>query len=139
MSETQFFVEPSRYFKLLDQDLQQELLFQTLEQAIDAVVIIDEQNLVAFFNAAAETLWGWPRDQVIGHNVSMLVPLVIRDSHDGYVDANRATGINRVAGTSREVPVDRKDGHRLWASMSISKIVLKKRVLYTAFLKDITA
>ena len=98
MSETQFFVEPSRYFKLLDQDLQQELLFQTLEQAIDAVVIIDEQNLVAFFNAAAETLWGWPRDQVIGHNVSMLVPLVIRDSHDGYVDANRATGINRVAG-----------------------------------------
>lgn len=119
--------------------LHEELLVQTLEQAIDAVVVIDERNCVTLFNAAAEALWGWPRAQVLGSNVSMLVPHGLRDAHDGYVNANRTTGINRIVGTSREVPVERSDGARLWASMSISKVVVHGRVLYTAFLKDVTA
>ena len=122
-----------------DQDLHEQLLVQTLEQAIDAVVVIDERNRVVLYNAAAETLWGWPRAEVLGSNVNMLVPHGIRDVHDSYVDANRTTGINRIVGTSREVPVERRDGLRLWASMSISKIVMHDRVLYTAFLKDVTA
>lgn len=116
-----------------------EALFeQTLEQAIDAVVVIDEHNRVTFFNPAAERLWGLPRDEVLGRNVSMLVPTGIRDAHDGYVAANRATGINRIVGTSREVPVERRDGTRLWASMSISRVAIGPRVLYTAFLHDVT-
>lgn len=119
--------------------LHEQLLVQTLEQAIDAVVVIDEHNGVILFNAAAERLWGWPRDQVLGRNVDMLVPHGVRQAHDGYVNANRTTGVNRIVGTSRDVPVERRDGSRLWASMSISKVVIGPRVLYTAFLKDVTA
>ncbi len=124
---------------LQEKDPHGELLVQTLEQAADAVVVIDEHNRVVFFNPAAERLWGWARAQVLGHNVKMLVPPEIGEAHDDYVNANRATGINRVVGASREVPVQRRDGTRLWASMSISRVVLGPRVLYTAFLKDVTA
>ena len=119
--------------------MHEQILVQTLEQAIDAVVVIDERNRVMLYNAAAETLWGWPRNEVLGRNVGMLVPHGIRAAHDGYVDANRATGVNRIVGTSREVPVERRDGTQMWASMSISRIVVGPRVLYTAFLKDVTA
>lgn len=52
----------------------EDFFIQTLEQAIDAVVIIDDHNRVVFFNSAAETFWGCPRIEVLGRNVSSLVP-----------------------------------------------------------------
>jgi diguanylate cyclase (GGDEF)-like protein/PAS domain S-box-containing protein len=116
-----------------------ETLEQTLEQAVDAVVVIDQDNRVTLFNPAAEALWGWPRAQVIGHNVGMLVPRELREHHDGYINANRHTGVDHIVGTSREVPIHRRDGQQRWASMSISRVRVDGRVLYTAFLKDVTA
>ncbi len=111
---------------------------QTLEQALDAVVSIDEHNNITFFNAAAERFWGYAREEVLGRNVKMLVPRGIQAEHDQYVDANRRTGNDKIVGTSREVEVERKDGTRVWGSLSLSKIRVGDRILYTAFVKDIS-
>lgn len=116
-----------------------ETVDQTLEQALDAVVTIDENNIVQFFNAAAEQLWGYKRSEVLGRNVKMLVPKIHQTNHDNYVNANRTTGQDKIVGTSREVQVERKDGSTLWAQLSLSKINLSGRIRYTAFVKDITA
>ncbi|WP_346351694.1 PAS domain S-box protein [Oceanimonas sp. AH20CE76] len=116
-----------------------ETINQTLEQAIDAVVTIDEDNTVTFFNQAAERLWGYDRSEVLGQNVKMLVPHQLQASHDGYINANRDTGKDKIVGTSREVPVFRKDGSKLWATLALSKVQLSGRIIYTAFLKDVTA
>ncbi len=119
---------------------QQEIIRQTLEQALDAVVTIDDANRVTFFNAAAERLWGYSRDEVVGQNVKMLVPEVIRAQHDGMVDRNRTTGQDKIVGTSREVEIHRKDGDVVWGALSLSKIRLDDgRMLYTAFVKDVDA
>ena len=67
------------------------------------MVTIDENNDVIFFNAAAERLWGCSRDQVLGHNVKMLVPRAIQPQHDGLVNRNRTTGQDKIVGTSREI------------------------------------
>ena len=115
-----------------------EIFIQTLEQAVDSVVVIDRHNHVLLFNASAERLWGLPREQVIGHNVSMLVPPDIRGAHDGYIEANRTTGVNKIVGSSRTLHIERADGSKRWASMSISKIHADNEVLYTAFIKDVT-
>ena len=72
------------------QDLS-HIFIQTLEQSIDSVVVIDQRNQVILFNAAAEKLWGYRRDEVLGHNVSLLVPQLIRADHDSYIDKNRVT------------------------------------------------
>ena len=111
---------------------------QILEQTIDAVVSIDGSNCVTFFNAAAERLWGYERDEVIGQNVKMLVPKAIQAQHDGMVNANRETGQDKIVGTSREVEIHRKDGDMLWASLSLSKVEIAGEITYTAFLKDVT-
>ncbi|ODT57650.1 MULTISPECIES: PAS domain S-box protein [Paracoccus] len=111
----------------------------TLEQAIDAVVSIDPQNNVTFFNAAAEALWGYPRDQVLGRNVSQLVPAFMRGDHDAMVNRNRTTGQNRIVGTMREVDIQRADGTAFKVGLTLSKIETGAGICYTAFLKDISA
>lgn len=115
-----------------------EIVEQTLEQALDAVVCIDENNNVTLFNASAEKLWGYERSEVIGQNVKMLVPQAIQANHDNFVNANRETGHDKIVGTSREVKVERKDGGSLWGRLSLSKVRLADRTLYTAFIKDVT-
>ncbi|TVQ67421.1 MAG: PAS domain S-box protein, partial [Oceanospirillales bacterium] len=115
-----------------------ELISQTLEQALDAVVCIDQNNTITLFNAAAEKLWGYTRDEVMGQNVKMLVPKEIQPQHDDYVNANRTTGKDKIVGTSREVKIERKDGKLLWGQLSLSKVKLKDKTLYTAFVKDVT-
>ena len=114
-----------------------EMINQTLEQALDAVVTIDESNRVTFFNPAAERLWGYTREEVIGQNVKMLVPDEIRPNHDENVNANRTTGKDKIVGTSREVEVQRKDGTRVWGSLSLSRVKLDNEIVYTAFVKDV--
>ncbi|GAB5519956.1 MAG: hypothetical protein RhofKO_22070 [Rhodothermales bacterium] len=113
-------------------------LSQVLEQAIDAVVTIDEHNNVTFYNRAAERLWGYQKEEVLGRNVKMLVPHMIRSRHDGMVNANRRTGVDKIVGTSREVHLERKDGTFRWANLSLSKVDLGNRIMYTAFVKDVT-
>ena len=116
-----------------------EVIHQTLDQALDAVVTIDEHNNVTFFNSAAEKMWGYERDEVVGRNVKMLVPKVIQSDHDMLVNRNRTTGVDRIVGQSREVEIHRKDGDVLWGNLSLSRVKLDDgRQLYTAFVKDVT-
>ncbi len=117
---------------------QREMITQTLEQAIDAVVTIDRNNTVTFFNKAAESLWGYKRNEVIGQNVKMLVPQAIQSQHDSFVNSNRSTGQDKIVGTSREVEIERKDGQKVWGSLSLSKVKMGGALIYTAFVKDIT-
>ncbi|WP_299979404.1 PAS domain S-box protein [uncultured Pseudoteredinibacter sp.] len=116
-----------------------ETIKQTLSQALDAVVSIDADNRVSLFNAAAEALWGYSADEVIGQNVKMLVPANIKDQHDNLVNRNRETGENKIVGTNREVPIFRKDGSKKWGNLSLSRIEVAGRIMYTAFVKDVTA
>ncbi len=117
----------------------QEIIDQTLEQAIDAVVTIDEENKVIFFNKAAEKLWACKREDIIGKNVKVLVPKFIQPKHDEYVNRNRTTREDRVVGGVIDLPLETFDGRKLTVNFSLSKIELEGRILYTAFIKDITA
>lgn len=115
-----------------------ETTIQTLEQALDGIVTIDQNNRVTFFNKAAEALWGWRREEVLGNNVAMLVPVEHQSRHDGYVNANRSTGQDKIVGMSRDVEVPRKDGSKVWANLSLSKVQIDGIITYTAFIKDIS-
>lgn len=111
---------------------------QVLDQAIDAVVSINQKNEVYYFNKAAEKLWGYSRDEVIGNNVKMLVPKMIQPNHDDHVNRNRETGEDKIVGTFMDLQLERKDGTVIWVNLSLSKVKLKDEIHYTAFVKDIT-
>lgn len=111
---------------------------QVLDQAIDAIVSIDENNLITYYNNSAEKLWGYNRSEVIGQNVKILVPLGIRGNHDNYVNSNRSTGVDKIVGTSRDVEIHRKDGSIILGNLSLSKVFHEDKITYTAFVKDVT-
>lgn len=143
LSLSQVLVKGKKHYTAFIRDVSEEreareLINQTLEQALDAVVCIDQYNNITLYNAAAEKLWGYRKDEVLGNNVKMLVPQEIQSRHDDYVNANRQTGQDKIVGTSREVKIERKDGTCLWGQLSLSKIQLKDKTLYTAFVKDVT-
>lgn len=115
-----------------------DIFIQTLEQAVDGVVVIDTKNCVVLFNRAAEELWGISREEVIGQDVSMLVPASMREKHDAYVSSSRRAGVNRIVGATRDVPIHRKDGGQRWGAMSIARVESEGQVLFTAFVKDVT-
>jgi methyl-accepting chemotaxis protein len=121
--------------KLENEKLRNE---QAIEQAVDSVIQIDGEKNITFFNKAAEKMFGFSRDEVMGRNVKMIVPLEHRDNHDQYVDSNVNTGINKVLGMGRDLEATKKDGTRFWINLSLSRAQVGDETLYTAFIKDIT-
>ena len=115
-----------------------DVIAQTYEQSINGIITIDQNNNVIMFNKAAEELWGYDREEVLGQNVKMLVPSEIRANHDNLVNANRTTGVNKIVGTSRDIEIERKDGKRTWANLSLSRVQVGDKIQYTAFVRDIT-
>lgn len=101
-------------------------------------MVINSKNQIILYNQAAEKLWGYSKNEVIGENVKVLVSDDIKPNHDNLINRNRETGVNKIIGTTREVPIVCKDGSRKWGSMSISKVYSDEKILYTAFIKDVT-
>jgi len=111
---------------------------QALEEAVDAVIQIDSSKSITFFNKAAERMFGFNRNEVLGQNVKVIVPIEHRSVHDQYVDRNIQTGENKVIGTGRDLEATQKDGTKFWINLSLSKIKVGDEFLFTAFIRDIT-
>src|SRR5712691_6681463 len=92
---------------LRDSEARQHAILQT---AVDGIITIDERGMVESLNPAAERLFGYPADEVIGHNISMLMPAPHREAHDGYIARYRQTGEAHIIGSGREVRGQRRDG-----------------------------
>ena len=110
----------------------------TLDQAVDAVITINQQKIITFFNKRAESLFGYTREEVMGKNVKTIVPVEHQAPHDGYVDANIKTSVNKVVGVGRDLEMVRKDGSKFWGNLGLSKVVMDDEIIFTAFIKDIT-
>jgi PAS domain S-box-containing protein len=109
-----------------------------VDAAVDGIITIDEQGIIDSTNPAAERIFGYSRDELIGHNVRMLMPLPHRERHDGYLANYLHTGERRVLGVGREVVGQRKDGTTFPIDLSLSEIVLNRRRLFTGIVRDIS-
>ncbi|EFN0011669.1 EAL domain-containing protein [Escherichia coli] len=74
------------------------IFFPALEQNMMGAVLINENDEVMFFNPAAEKLWGYKREEVIGNNIDMLIPRDLRPAHPEYIRHNREGGKARAEG-----------------------------------------
>jgi PAS domain S-box-containing protein len=73
-----------------------------VETAVNAIITIDENCIIETANSATERLFGYRRDEIIGHNISMLMPQPYRERHDSYVNNYLRTGKKRIIGIGRE-------------------------------------
>ena len=116
----------------------EERLRSITQTAPDAIVVIDEAGIIDTVNPAAERLFGYAGDELVGENVRILMPSPYREAHDAHLARYRETGQKRVIGIGRVVVGRRKDGTTFPARLSIGEIELEQGRLFTGFLHDIT-
>jgi PAS domain S-box-containing protein len=109
-----------------------------LDAAVDGIVTIDELGSIEAVNPAVERLFGYRADEMVGRNVSMLMPSPYHEEHDGYLENYRRTGRRKIIGIGREVTGLRKDGTIFPLELAVAEVPLGKRRLFMGTLKDLT-
>lgn len=104
----------------------------------DAMVVIDDQGMIVSFSAAAERLFGYQEAELLGVNVSRLMPSPDRERHDAYIRRFLETGEKRIIGTGRVVFAERRDGSTFPMELSIGEASSDSRPLFTGFIRDLT-
>ena len=115
-----------------------ERLRAILETAVEGIITIDERGLIESVNSAAEQTFGYQAREIIGKNVSVLMPSPYRAEHDSYLANYRRTGHAKIIGIGREVVGRRKDGSSFPMDLSVSEVRLADRRLFTGFVRDIS-
>lgn len=116
----------------------EERLRAILETAVEGIITIDERGIVESVNTAAEDIFGYSAREIIGRNVSMLMPSPHREAHDTYLMNYLRTGHAKIIGIGREVSGRRKDGSIFPMELSVSEVKLAQRRMFTGFIRDIT-
>ena len=109
------------------------------ETVADSIITIDSFGFIEGSNPAASRLFGYEVDEMIGRNVTMLMPEPDRSAHDGYIRRYIDSGRGRVIGGGREVVAMRRNGEEFPAELAVSVLRLGDDKLgFVGVLRDIT-
>lgn len=92
-----------------------------VESLVHGLIVINEFGIIQELNSAACKLFGYSCEELVGQNVSILMPEPYHSEHDGYLHEYRETGIKRIIGVGREVVAMRKDGQVFPAMLSVGE------------------
>lgn len=109
-----------------------------LDTIPEAMIVIDERGIMRSFSSAAERLFGYAAEEVIGKNVKILMPSPYREGHDGYIDRYLQTGERRIIGVGRVVVGERKDGSTFPMELAVGEMRSSDRRFFTGFVRDLT-
>jgi two-component system sensor kinase FixL len=104
----------------------------------DAMIVIDERGRILSFSAAAEKMFGYVETEIVGENVSMLMPSPDRERHDGYLENYARTGDRKIIGIGRVVTARRRDGNTFPIELSVGEAAIGDTKIFTGFIHDIT-
>ena len=129
-----------RYRQMFLQMRQSESRLRAIaDTAVDGMVMIDAQGRVQSFNAAAERILGWRPEDVVGQNVSMLMPEPDRSRHDTYLQRYlQGQGGGVVGANSREVLALRPDGNTVPIRIAVGRVPLDGEPVFVGFISDLT-
>lgn len=115
------------------------LLAAIFDSARDAIVCADASGRIRLFNSAAEDMFGYRREEILGRNVSMLMPPHDREMHDEYMTRYRESGVSRIDHSGRELIAQRRDGSTLHVHLALSEVQVDGQLYYTSIIRDLSA
>jgi two-component system sensor kinase FixL len=114
------------------------LLNAIIQNAIDGIITINECGSIESINPSACKLFGYESEEVIGKNISFLMPPPDREQHDEYLHRYQRTGHAHIIGIGREVKGLKKDGSVFPFRLGVSEVQYFGRKIYTGFIHDLT-
>jgi len=126
------------FYPFLEEEHSFTIMKSIVETAIDGIFLIDTEGTVLMANLAAQRLFGYERDEIIGKNISLLMPSPHRELHDTYVHNYLNTGIKRIIGIGREIEGVHKNGTLFPARLAVSEIILNHEHYFTGIIHDLS-
>lgn len=120
---------------LEERDAHLQSIFDT---APEAMIVISEAGIIQSYGAASERMFGWRPSEVMGRNISMLMPEPFRSQHDGYIQRYLTTGEKRIIGIGRIVVGQRKDGSTFPMELAVGEVRSANARFFTGFVRDLT-
>ncbi len=131
------------HFVALEEDIterkeQEERFRALLEAAPDAMVIVDREGVIVLVNSQTETLFGYPREELLGQTIEKLVPADKRAGHPALRDQYLNQPVVRAIGEALDLTAQAKDGTLIPVDISLSPIETREGTLVVASVRDIT-
>lgn len=109
-----------------------------VESTLEGIIVIDEKGLIDSFNPSAEKIFGYKAQEIVGGDISLLMPEPYSDNHDGYLNEHLKTGVERIIGKPMEFTGRRKDGSTFQLEISANEAHFGPRRMFVANVRDIT-
>jgi two-component system, LuxR family, sensor kinase FixL len=116
----------------------EQRLRSILDTVPDAIIVIDERGIVQSVSPAAVRLFGYADAEVVGRNVSMLMPSPYREAHDSYLGRYLRTGERRIIGIGRVVVGLRQNGETFPMELQVGQFEVGSARFFTGFVRDLT-
>ena len=121
--------------QIIEREQRLESLFQTV---LDAIVIIDDKGIIQRVNKATEKLFDYGADELVGNNISMLMPKPYLLEHDQYIQNYKDTGIKKVIGLTREMNAVKRDNTVFPVEIAVSEMMVGSQKMFSGIIRDIT-
>ena len=118
---------------------QKETKFNTaINSAYEGIISINPQGIIESFNKGAETIFGYSTEEVMGRNVSMLMPLPHRERHNDYISQYLMTKETKIIGKTIELKAQRKDGTIFYIELTVSESQYAGKITFIGIIRDIS-
>jgi len=109
-----------------------------LDTAVDGFISIDERGRIEAVNPAAEAMFGYTEEELLGQNVKVLMPEPYQSEHDRYLERYLETGRKKIIGIGREVVGKRKDGAVFPLELAVSEVEMEGERAFIGTVRDIS-
>jgi two-component system sensor kinase FixL len=109
-----------------------------IESAVDGIVVIDSHGILEAFNPAAERLFGYKESEVLGKNVSILMPSPHKEEHNSYIENYLRTGQAKIIGRGREVSARKRDGTLFPIHLAVGEVNIGGERKFTGIIHDLS-
>lgn len=110
-----------------------------METVPDALIVIDARGTIRDFNAAAERMFGYAAEMVLGTNIARLMPASMQEAHHAAMGRYLRTGERRVIGLTRALIGCRADGEEFPLELNVGEVIVGNERLFTGFIRDISS
>ena len=123
---------------LFEKDNPGNILKSIVETAIDCIILIDTSGTILMINRGGINLFGYAEEELLGKNITLLMPSPHKEIHHQYIHKYLDTGIKKIIGIGREVDGLRKDGTMFPARLAVSEIIVEDTHYFTGIIHDLT-